>query len=299
MFIKNTKKMEAALSHLLVPVDYSDKSVFGLKYAAKLNKVLKGKITFINVIKGVDPIWSEFFTDVEREILLKKLKSHLQNFVTKNSDLDGADFDCVIAKGKLCDTIMQTAESLNASAIVMGTSHADNIKKKIIGTNALRVVSEAKCPVITIKSEPDSAPIKRLILPLDISKETREKVVDTVDIARKLDAEILVVSAYSFDDELIYKTLQQQQNQVVKYITDRGIKSSGKLLKVDDNVDGVLDFIDANKGDMVIITTHQQLEIVTSFIGSFAKSIVSRSKVPVMSIVPRNKYNVIFKIPAC
>lgn len=299
MFIKNTKKMEAALSHLLVPVDYSDKSVFGLKYAVKLNKVLKGKITFINVIKGVDPIWSEFFTNVEREILLKKLQDHLHNFVTKNSDISEGEFDCLIAKGKLCDTIMQTAESLKASAIVMGTSHADNIKKKIIGTNALRIVSEAKCPVITIKAEPDNAPIKRLILPLDISKETREKVVDSVDIARKLDAEILVVSAYSFDDELIFKKMQQQQDQVVKYITDRGIKCSAQLLKVDDNVDGVLKFIDTNKGDMVIITTHQQLEIVTSFVGSFAKSIVSRAKVPVMSIVPRNKYNVIFKIPAC
>ena len=86
---------------------------------------------------------------------------------------------------------------------------------------------------------------------------------------------------------------------MVKYITDRGIKCSAQLLKVDDNVDGVLNFIDTNKGDMVIITTHQQLEIVTSFVGSFAKSIVSRAKVPVMSIVPRNKYNVIFKIPAC
>ena len=299
MFIKNTKKMEAALSHLLVPVDYSDKSVFGLKYAVKLNKVLKGKITFINVIKGVDPIWSEFFTNVEREILLKKLQDHLHNFVTKNSDISEGEYDCLIAKGKLCDTIMQTAESLKASAIVMGTSHADNIKKKIIGTNALRIVSEAKCPVITIKAEPDNAPIKRLILPLDISKETREKVVDSVDIARKLDAEILVVSAYSFDDELIFKKMQQQQDQVVKYITDRGIKCSAQLLKVDDNVDGVLNFIDTNKGDMVIITTHQQLEIVTSFVGSFAKSIVSRAKVPVMSIVPRNKYNVIFKIPAC
>ena len=284
---------------MLVPVDYSDKSVFGLKYAVKLNKVLKGKITFINVIKGVDPIWSEFFTNVEREILLKKLQDHLHNFVTKNSDISEGEFDCLIAKGKLCDTIMQTAESLKASAIVMGTSHADNIKKKIIGTNALRIVSEAKCPVITIKAEPDNAPIKRLILPLDISKETREKVVDSVDIARKLDAEILVVSAYSFDDELIFKKMQQQQDQVVKYITDRGIKCSAQLLKVDDNVDGVLNFIDTNKGDMVIITTHQQLEIVTSFVGSFAKSIVSRAKVPVMSIVPRNKYNVIFKIPAC
>ena len=48
--------MEASISHLLVPVDYSDKSVFGLKYAARLNKVLNGRITVLNVIKGVDPI---------------------------------------------------------------------------------------------------------------------------------------------------------------------------------------------------------------------------------------------------
>lgn len=291
--------MEVTLSHLLVPIDYSDKSVFGLKYAVKLNKTLNGKITFVNVIKGVDPIWSDFFTDVERDILLKKLQDHMRNFVHKSVDIDDSQFDCLIAKGKLCDTIMQTAKSLNASAIIMGTSHADNIKKLIIGTNALRVVSEAQCPVITIKCEPKDSDIKRIILPLDISKETREKVVDAVDIAKKLNAEIMVVSAYTFNDELLYKKLRQQQDQVVNYITERGIKCTGNLFKTDDQVDGVLDFIDSNNGDMVIITTHQQLEIVTSFLGSFAKSIVSKAKVPVMSIVPHNKYNVIFKTPAC
>lgn len=291
--------MEVTLSHLLVPIDYSDKSVFGLKYAVKLNKTLNGKITFVNVIKGVDPIWSDFFTDVERDILLKKLQDHMRNFVHKSADIDDSQFDCLIAKGKLCDTIMQTAKSLNASAIIMGTSHADNIKKLIIGTNALRVVSEAQCPVITIKCEPKDSDIKRIILPLDISKETREKVVDAVDIAKKLNAEIMVVSAYTFNDELLYKKLRQQQDQVVNYITERGIKCTGNLFKTDDQVDGVLDFIDSNNGDMVIITTHQQLEIVTSFLGSFAKSIVSKAKVPVMSIVPHNKYNVIFKTPAC
>lgn len=291
--------MEVTLSHLLVPIDYSDKSVFGLKYAVKLNKTLNGKITFVNVIKGVDPIWSDFFTDVERDILLKKLQDHMRNFVHKSADIDDSQFDCLIAKGKLCDTIMQTAKSMNASAIIMGTSHADNIKKLIIGTNALRVVSEAQCPVITIKCEPKDSDIKRIILPLDISKETREKVVDAVDIAKKLNAEIMVVSAYTFNDELLYKKLRQQQDQVVNYITERGIKCTGNLFKTDDQVDGVLDFIDSNNGDMVIITTHQQLEIVTSFLGSFAKSIVSKAKVPVMSIVPHNKYNVIFKTPAC
>lgn len=291
--------MEATLSHLLVPVDYSDKSVYGIKYAVKLNKALNGKITFINVLKGVDPIWSDFFTNVEREILLKKLQEHMRKFVHDHSDLADSQFDCLIAKGKLCSTIMETAEQLNASAIVMGTSHADNIKKMIIGTNALRVVSEAKCPVITIKNEPSASDVKRLILPLDITKETRDKVVDAVDIAKKLNAEILIVSAYTIDDELLLKKLRQQQEQVVNYISERGIKCSGQMVKTDDQVDEVLKFIDTQKGDMVIITTHQQLEIVTSFLGSFAKSIVSKAKVPVMSIVPRNKYNVIFKIPAC
>ena len=60
--------MEASISHLLVPVDYSDKSVFGLKYAARLNKVLNGRITVLNVIKGVDPIWSEFFSEAASEV---------------------------------------------------------------------------------------------------------------------------------------------------------------------------------------------------------------------------------------
>ena len=290
--------MEASISHLLVPVDYSDKSIFGLKYAAKLNRVLNGKITFINVIKGVDPIWSEFFSDVEREVLLNRLKEHMRKFVHQNSGLSDAEFDCQILRGKLCDTIMQTAESLGASAIVMGTSRAENIKKKIIGTNALRVVSEAKCPVITIKSEPSAADIKRLILPMDISKESREKTVDAVAIAKRLNAEIMVVSAYTINDEFVMKNLRNQQNQVVKYIADRGVKCTGTILAVDDQVDGVLDFIDKNNGDMVIITTHQQFETVSSFVGSFAKSMVSAAKVPVMSIVPRHAYNVVFKLPA-
>lgn len=291
--------MEVTLSHLLVPIDYSDKSVFGLKYAVKLNKTLNGKITFVNVIKGVDPIWSDFFTDVEREILLKKLQDHMRNFVHKSADIDDSQFDCLIAKGKLCDTIMQTAKSLNASAIIMGTSHADNIKKLIIGTNALRVVSEAQCPVITIKCEPKDTDIKRIILSLDITKESREKAVEAVDFAKRLNAEILIVSAYTISDDLLLKKLQQQQEQVVKFITERGVKCNGQMVKTDDQVDGVLDFIDSNNGDLVIITTHQQLEIVTSFMGSFAKSIISKANVPVMSIVPHNKYNVIFKTPAC
>jgi nucleotide-binding universal stress UspA family protein len=287
--------MDTSISHILVPVDYSDKSVYGLQLAAKLNKSLKGKITVVNVLKGVDPIWSEFFSPTEREILLEKLQLHLRQF-TANYVVEAVE--CVIAKGPLCGTILELAEQVNATLIVMGTSRADNIKKQIIGTNALRIVSESKCPVITIKSTPQGVDIKRLVLPLDISKETREKTVDAVNLARKLGADIKVVSAYTFNDDLIYSKLEAQLVQVVDYIQSHGIECTGQILKVSDRAEAVLKFIEENLGDMVLITTHQQLEVVHSFLGSFAKDIISQAKVPVMSIVPKIKHYLELTLPS-
>src|SRR3989339_560649 len=290
--------MDATTNHLLVPVDYSDKSVYGLQMAAKLLKLFGGKITIINVVKGVDPIWTEFFTDEERESLLAKLRAHLKQFAAKYIDGQVYPMDCVVAKGKLCDTILKTAEDLNATYIIMGTSTIDNIKKWIIGTNALRIVTEAKCPVITIKQAPSEAKLKRIVLPMDISKESREKVVQAVHLAKILNAELHVISAYSTNDESIFSRLQNQQKQVVKFIEDHQLVCVAHLLKVNDLVDGVLDYVNKNEIDLMVITTHQQLEIVNSFLGSFAKSMMRGAKVPILSMVPKIKHHLVFKTPA-
>jgi hypothetical protein len=59
--------------------------------------------------------------------------------------------------------------------IVMGTSTADNIKKKIIGGNALRVATEAKMPVVTVKQGCASKNLDRIVLPLDLTKKPKKK----------------------------------------------------------------------------------------------------------------------------
>jgi len=290
--------MNTSTNHILVPVDYSDKSVYGLQMASILVKKYGGKITVLNVVKGVDPIWSEFFTDEERGRLLDKLKMHLEHFSKKYLSCHNADCSFLIEKGKLCDTILSTVEKQNVSMIVMGTSTVDNIKKWIIGTNALRIVTEAKCPVITLKSAPKADDINRIILPLDITKETREKTVDAVAMALKFNAKIHVISAQTFTDESIHKRLVDQLNQVMTFIKSHNIECTGEILKVDDRVDGVLEYIDQKKGDLIVITTHQQLELIHSFLGSFAKSIIRSAEIPVMSIVPKIKHYVVFKMPA-
>lgn len=290
--------MEATTSHILVPVDYSDKSVYGLQLASNLLETNGGCVTVINVLKGVDPMFSDFFSNSERDLLIKKLQKHLLNFVSKYINTDKFKVNCIIEKGKLCDTILSKVDELNISLIVMGTSTVDNIKKWIIGTNALRIVSEAKCPVLTIKQSPQKKIIKRIILPIDITKESRDKATAAVQLAKENNAEIRMVSAYTLSDSTVLKKLEMYQKQVIEYINEHNIKVQADLLKVNDRVNSVLDYINKQEGDIILITTHQQLEIVDSFLGSFARSIIQKANIPVMSMVPKVKHHVVFSLPA-
>ncbi len=290
--------MDATTKHILVPVDYSDKAVIGLQMASNLLAIHGGKLTVLNVLKGVDPIFSDTFNESERKELIDKLKKHLRTFAEKYIDSSKFDLHCRVESGKLCETILSTAEEHNVSLIVMGTSTVDNIKKWIIGTNALRIVSESLCPVITLKQEPKSKEIKRIILPMDITKESREKVARAVQLAKENDAEIFVVSAYSLSDESIIGKLEVQQKQVADYIKSHNVQVTSNLLKLSDKVEGILNYVDQNEGDLILITTHQQPDILSSILGSYAKSIIKEAKVPVMSIVPQLIHNVSFRLPA-
>ena len=61
--------------------------------------------------------------------------------------------ECIVSSGKIYDKIVETAESVAANLIVMGTDGSPkDIRKKFIGSNANNVVRLSPCPVITIKA---------------------------------------------------------------------------------------------------------------------------------------------------
>lgn len=288
--------MNPSTNNILVPVDFSDKSMFGVEEAIRIASIFDAELVLLHVIKGVDPIW-DIFDEKEQKIYIDRIKNRLCQIVAGLPEGKKCKLTSMVEKGRLCDTILRVAEEKNVMCIVMGTSTADNIKKKIIGTNALRVVSEAKCPVITVKGLHPRKEIKSIVLPLDLSKETKEKVIYAIDFAKACGAKIFVVSMVTINDDGILKRMELQLNQVVKFISKYDLEVTGSIIKCSDRADGLINFTNENQGDMVVITTHQQLEIVSYFIGSFAAEIIHGLNVPVMSIVPKIKHQLIFNLP--
>ena len=81
------------------------------------------------------------------------------------------------------------------------------------------MVRSAKCPVITIKGKDHKEGCDNIILPLDLEKETKEKVSYALEYARYWNATVRIVSVVLRDNEDVRKQLQRNINLVEDFIT--------------------------------------------------------------------------------
>jgi nucleotide-binding universal stress UspA family protein len=200
--------------------------------------------------------------------------------------------DTLIAKGKVYEKIIEVADMTDALMIIMGCSSRKKLQKIFIGSNALRVVREATCPVITIKGKTHREGCKNIVLPLDLTKETRDKVRHAIEIARlgAYKATIRVVSVLQTSDEFIVNKLTRQLEQVKMYIQKQGVDCSAEIIKTTKDetlAQCIIDYAHKVDGDLIIIMTQQETNFTRMFIGSTAQEVVNSSDIPVMSIIPQ------------
>jgi nucleotide-binding universal stress UspA family protein len=210
----------------------------------------------------------------------------LQEMADDAAANSGLKFNTRIEKGKIYEQVVKVAADMDADFIIMGTMGAQNIKKKFIGSNAIRVISEAHCPVITIKGTEHHDGCKTILLPLDLSKETKEKVVTCIEIANFFNSEIKVMSVIDTSDEFLVNKLTRQMDQVIEFIASHNLKVSGSFMKADKIAEGVMEYAEQIKADLIIIMTQQELVWTEFFIGTESQKIINHSTVPVCSIRP-------------
>ena len=136
-------------SKILVPIGFSDQSIVALGQAFNLAKIKNSDIVLLSVIEEQNIIQSLFLDDNSHE-LQQKVNEKLEGIASEYSVKYGVDVDTMVAKGKIYEQINDVAEMIAADLIVMGTNGTNGGMKKLIGSNAERVVRLAHCPVITI-----------------------------------------------------------------------------------------------------------------------------------------------------
>jgi nucleotide-binding universal stress UspA family protein len=283
--------MKTNTDTILVPIDFNEQSMFAMERLYYTAPFLNLDIVLLYVFeeKGISG------SLVSKEEFSNRIRQELDKTASEIQKKSGKKVTTIVKKGKVYSQILSTSTEVNARFILMGTNNSsENIRmdKNIIGSNTLRVVRQSKIPVITINGKKISRIVHNILLPLDLTKETRQKVTNAIDIAKSFGAGITAISVlWSKKDKDTKAELLQQLDQVRIFIEDSNIRCVSELLEADGGermlAPRILQYVEDNGNiDLIMIMTQQENKLVEYFLGSAAQSIIRMSKIAVMTITP-------------
>lgn len=286
--------MLLGINKILVPTDFSETSMAALEYAAFVAKKLDADITLLHVIELYEHNTALRGNKTLNDIILKGVKTKLDDIIQKNKYLKDIKILTKSKQGKIYKEIDNVANDGNFDMIIMGTHGASGIrelKRVMLGTNSYRVMHNANCPVLTIRKGKKVIKFKSVVLPLDITKETKQKVKWAIEWAKVFGATLHVVSVSRFIDEFIVdiNSLKFQLHEVARKIKAADVPCTTKMIRHNDIADSILKHSKNMNADLTIIMTRQERKMNELWLGSSSKSIINDSLRPVLTLRPKKK----------
>ena len=271
------------MKNIIVPVDFSEESINGLQIALLFAKKIPVTVQLVYVMQKVSEHGNES-VDTENAFAEKQLKA----LVDKYSPAIGQDskLQYFIKKGRIFQEIVNQAQAYPESVITASTHGASGFQEFFIGSNAYRILSVTDKPVITIRGGNCPVTFGKIVLPVDTTIDSRQKVPLTIDIAKIFDAEIHVVGIQVSKSEREVRRIRTYTGQVAGFI-------QGKARVVTNEVwgsnvaDMVVNYAHTVKADMISITT-EKTSGLGLIIGNTAHQVLNKADMPVLSQSPKS-----------
>lgn len=282
--------MSLKSNKIIVATDFSEQSEIALSQSYNFARLTHSELILVHVIEEVNPV-TRMFTTVAVEDIKQKVKDKLEELAKDVKESTGLVTEVRVRQGRPSKKIVELAVEEDARLIVMGVNSKQG-KTRFIGSNTSRVVRTAGCPVLTIKGRSHREGCKTMIVPLDLSKDTTQKINHAIRIAKYYDAEVKLMSVISSDEGFEYEALANQMRLEIMKFQREKIPVTAEFVRIMKGVDsiasGVLAFARKYNADLILLMTQQETDLAELFIGSAAQEIIRNSEIPVMSIVPQS-----------
>jgi len=185
-----------ALQRILVPTDLSDFAGNALRWADMLRRRLGAQLTVVyanepyipfDAIEGPAAYLLQHQPEF-RERLTEELHDHVQRHLPEI----GPAAETLIVDRAPAQAILETAESIDADLIVMGTHGRTGWRRVLLGSVAEKVVHHADRPVLCIPSDAPPS-IGKILCPVNFTPIARVALEQAATLAETFDAELLIV----------------------------------------------------------------------------------------------------------
>lgn len=271
---------------ILSAIDFSDCSINALEHAISIARASKSNLLmlWVNNPNTTKTILSSDLSDD----LLEEVEHQFSRLIAKyGPELPDSKIDYIIREGKVYKEVVNQAKESDVWLIVAGTHGSSGFEEFWIGSNANKIVSVAPCPVITIRAGIQiERHLERIVMPLDSTPETRQKVPFTCDLASMFDAEVHILTMYTTSVEQVRGYVNSYAKQAATYFKKNNVKYKIIEIETDSISTATMDYAKKVDANLISIMTEQEKTATNIWLGPYAQQMVHHSPIPVLSIHP-------------
>jgi nucleotide-binding universal stress UspA family protein len=275
------------MNTIIVPIDFSTGALYALKYAVRIAAKAKSNLTLVWVDNQINqlPILSSSDTSLREDANSKMIE-----LVEKYQKTLAGKMDYKLRKGKVYTEVSNLAKQKEADLIVAGTYGGSGFEKFWIGSNAYRIVTHAPCPVITVRFvSPVRFSLKKIVMPIDNSPATLQKLGITVEFAQTFQAEVHVLSLLTEKLRTLRMRTEANTREALKYLEKYNVKTELAVFETENITSTLLDYAINIKANMISIMTEQELSESRTLLGPNARIIIKESPIPVLCSHSQNR----------
>ena len=292
---------KAPIKKILIPIDFSETSLLAIEHGAFLAKLYKADIVLVHVVEHTFHKFSIVAPAIKFELpenILTLAEEKLKVIAEKIRKDYGVTSSAISTEGNICKEIVEAIKSEHVDLIVMGTHGASGFEEVFLGSNSFKMVMLSPCPVLTVQSHSRRIGFSEILLPIDNTEHTRQKVNPAIELARHYGARIKLLGLLDHDDAVDLAKFRLKVDQVMKHIEKSEVPVSMELKVGGNQARNTLEYAKHSNADLIIIMTDQEENFTGSFLGPYAQQVVNHSWVPVLSIKPvENPDNISWAYP--
>jgi nucleotide-binding universal stress UspA family protein len=278
------------IKNILTPTDFSETALLAIEHSAFMARLSKATLYLMHVIKITEFTYTinnpmAVGTNIEEieKFSLQKLNEISMPLMLKY----GINISVLVCKGNPAEEIEEAVINHNIDIVIMGTHGASGFNEYFIGSNAHKTIKKCHCPVLTVQVDSKKIGFHEIVLPIENTYHSLEKVNTTVDLAKLYAAKIHILGVQHLDDETSKKAFNMMLENVEKVITHAGLLFDATIVNGDNLAEQTLKYAEKSGADLIVVLTDHESELNDSLLGVLAKQMVNHSKIPVLSIKPK------------
>lgn len=272
------------MKNIVVGIDFSKNSENALRHGVAVALKTNAKL---HIVWVKNPASGEKLGATDDNHMLELAQAKLAELEKiSRTEAPGHEINSVILEGKPYLKIAQYAENLPESLLIVGSHGASSFEEMFVGSNTMKIVGLSKVPVLIIGSHVQiNRDLTKVLLPIDTSFETLQKVKFSCEIAKAFSAKVSLLGICMPCTPETRHIINVQLNNAANICDGMNVRYSASTIDVRGSfADSVVTWAKNEDVNLIAIMREEEDDITSFWLASNTRQLMNLAPMPLLVI---------------